>query len=198
MQTRQLNPVCVLVSRRLLHLPTAARSMPPTLVLDSYTSARPTYRPFTTASFCGRVGDLGFDSYHSPHIFYDGMSLSRTFKMPRSGTRRNSVFNACDILPPSGFGLQCQRGRCLHRPTAASAARQIADMQKRRFAGFTDGISRPAVWLFDYDLLTEEGLDAPNPAGTLAGSPVFMLLRSFAGVASRARMAEAPLFPMLF
>jgi hypothetical protein len=46
--------------------------------VDSCTFARPTSGPFTLPG-CGKIGNVGFDSYRGPHAFYDDMALSKNF-----------------------------------------------------------------------------------------------------------------------
>ncbi len=46
--------------------------------VDSCTFARPSSGPFTLPG-CGRLGNVGFDSYRGPHAFYDDMALSKNF-----------------------------------------------------------------------------------------------------------------------
>ncbi|HTQ60892.1 MAG TPA: carboxypeptidase regulatory-like domain-containing protein [Candidatus Solibacter sp.] len=48
--------------------------------VDSCTFARPTSGPFSLPA-CGQIGNAGFDSYRGPHVFYDDMSLSKTFNI---------------------------------------------------------------------------------------------------------------------
>ena len=46
--------------------------------VDSCTFARPTSGPFALPA-CGQIGNVGFDSYRGPHVFYDDMSLMKMF-----------------------------------------------------------------------------------------------------------------------
>jgi hypothetical protein len=81
---------------------------------DSCQTARPTAGPFALPA-CGQIGNVGFNSYHGPHAFYDDMSLTKTFNITERYKAQfrfdaYNVFNHPVLGIPSNTCVDCAGG----------------------------------------------------------------------------------------
>jgi hypothetical protein len=104
--------------------------------VDSCTFARPTAGPFSLPG-CGQIGNAGFDSYRGPHVFYDDMSLSKTFNI----TERYSAqfrFDAYNVFNHPVLGFNGNQGNtCVD---CGGTAGQITDIQGDSSPGSPTGM----------------------------------------------------------
>jgi hypothetical protein len=104
--------------------------------VDSCTFARPTSGPFSLPA-CGQIGNGGFDSYRGPHVFYDDMSLSKTFKITER-YRAQFRFDAYNVFNHPVLGFNANQGNtCID---CGGTAGQITDIQGDNSPGSPNGM----------------------------------------------------------
>jgi len=105
---------------------------------DTCTLARPVSGPFALPA-CGQIGNVGFDSYRGPHVFYDDMSLSKTFKI----TERYSAqfrFDAYNVFNHPVLGFNGNQGNTCIDTSCGANAGQITDIEGDNSPGSPTGM----------------------------------------------------------
>ena len=104
--------------------------------MDSCTFARPTSGPFSLPA-CGQIGNLGFNSYRGPHVFYDDMSLSKTFNITER-YKAQFRFDAYNVFNHPVLGFNANEGNtCID---CGGTAGQITDIQNDNSPGSPTGM----------------------------------------------------------
>ena len=104
--------------------------------MDTCTFARPTSGPFSLPA-CGQIGNLGFDSYRGPHVFYDDMSLSKTFNITER-YKAQFRFDAYNVFNHPVLGFNANQGNtCID---CGGTAGQITDIQGDNSPGSPTGM----------------------------------------------------------
>jgi hypothetical protein len=104
--------------------------------VDSCTFARPTAGPFILPA-CGQIGNAGFDSYRGPHVFYDDMSLSKTFNITER-YKAQFRFDAYNVFNHPVLGFNGNQGNtCVD---CGGTAGQITDIQGDNSPGSPTGM----------------------------------------------------------
>jgi hypothetical protein len=106
--------------------------------LNTCTLARPVSGPFALPA-CGQIGNVGFDSYRGPHVFYDDMSLMKTFKI----TERYSAqfrFDAYNVFNHPVLGFNGNQGNTCVETSCGSNAGQITDIEGDNSPGSPNGM----------------------------------------------------------
>jgi hypothetical protein len=105
---------------------------------DTCTLARPVSGPFALPA-CGQIGNVGFDSYRGPHVFYDDMSLSKTFRI----TERYSAqfrFDAYNVFNHPVLGFNGNQGNTCIDTSCGPTAGQITDIEGDNSPGSPTGM----------------------------------------------------------
>jgi len=105
---------------------------------DTCTLARPTSGPFALPA-CGQIGNVGFDSYRGPHVFYDDMSLSKTFKITER-YRAQFRFDAYNVFNHPVLGFNGNQGNTCIDTSCGANAGQITDIQGDNSPGSPTGM----------------------------------------------------------
>jgi len=104
--------------------------------VNSCTFARPTAGPFSLPA-CGQIGNAGFDSYRGPHVFYDDMSLSKTFNITER-YKAQFRFDAYNVFNHPVLGFNGNQGNtCVD---CGGTAGQITDIQGDSSPGSPTGM----------------------------------------------------------
>ena len=105
--------------------------------VDTCTLARPTGPGFAMPA-CGTLGNIGFDSFRGPHVFYADASLMKKFSITErvKAQFRMDLFNVFNH-PVLGFnGNQSGTGQCID----CSGNGQITDIEADGSPGSTTGM----------------------------------------------------------
>jgi outer membrane receptor protein involved in Fe transport len=105
---------------------------------DTCTLARPTSGPFALPA-CGQIGNVGFDSYRGPHVFYDDMSLSKTFNITER-YKAQFRFDAYNVFNHPVLGFNANQGNTCIDTSCGSNAGQITDIQGDNSPGSPTGM----------------------------------------------------------
>jgi len=104
--------------------------------VDSCTFARPTSGPFSLPA-CGQIGNLGSFSYRGPHVFYDDMSLSKSFTITER-VKAQFRFDAYNVFNHPVLGFNGNQGNtCID---CGGTAGQITDIQGDNSPGSPTGM----------------------------------------------------------
>lgn len=104
--------------------------------LDTCTLARPTSGPFTLPA-CGQIGNAGFNSYRGPHVFYDDMSLSKTFNITER-YKAQFRFDAYNVFNHPVLAFNGNQGNtCID---CGGTAGQITDIENDNSPGSPNGM----------------------------------------------------------
>jgi hypothetical protein len=104
--------------------------------VDSCTFARPTSGPFALPA-CGQIGNAGFDSYRGPHVFYDDMSLMKTFTITER-VKAQFRFDAYNVFNHPVLGFDANEGNtCID---CGGTAGQITNIQNDNSPGSPSGM----------------------------------------------------------
>ncbi|HEX8766519.1 MAG TPA: TonB-dependent receptor [Candidatus Acidoferrum sp.] len=104
--------------------------------VDTCTFARPTSGPFVLPG-CGQIGNVGFNSYRGPHVFYDDMALMKTFKITER-YRAQFRFDAYNVFNHPVLGFNGNQGNtCID---CGGTAGQITDIQGDNSPGSPTGM----------------------------------------------------------
>ncbi len=104
--------------------------------MDSCTFARPTSGPFSLPA-CGQIGNLGLFSYRGPHVFYDDMSLSKTFNITER-YKAQFRFDAYNVFNHPVLAFNSNQGNtCVD---CGGTAGQITDIQGDNSPGSPTGM----------------------------------------------------------
>jgi Carboxypeptidase regulatory-like domain len=105
---------------------------------DTCTLARPTSGPFALPA-CGQVGNVGFDSYRGPHVFYDDMSISKTFNITER-YKAQFRFDAYNVFNHPVLGFNGNQGNTCIDTSCGANAGQITDIQGDSSPGSPSGM----------------------------------------------------------
>ncbi|MGB2638892.1 MAG: hypothetical protein WAN32_08085, partial [Candidatus Acidiferrum sp.] len=104
--------------------------------VDSCTFARPTSGPFSLPA-CGQIGNVGFDSYRGPHVFYDDMSLMKNFTITER-VKAEFRFDAYNVFNHPVLGFNANEGNtCID---CGGTAGQITDIENDNSPGSPTGM----------------------------------------------------------
>lgn len=104
--------------------------------VDSCTFARPTSGPFSLPA-CGQIGNLGLFSYRGPHVFYDDMSLTKSFTITER-VKAQFRFDAYNVFNHPVLGFNGNQGNtCVD---CGGNAGQITDIQGDNSPGSPTGM----------------------------------------------------------
>ncbi|MGC2673393.1 MAG: TonB-dependent receptor [Candidatus Acidiferrum sp.] len=104
--------------------------------VDSCTFARPTSGPFSLPA-CGQIGNLGLFSYRGPHVFYDDMSLTKSFTITER-VKAQFRFDAYNVFNHPVLGFNGNQGNaCVD---CGGTAGQITDIQGDNSPGSPTGM----------------------------------------------------------
>jgi hypothetical protein len=106
--------------------------------LDTCTLARPTVGPFSLPA-CGQIGNVGFDSYRGPHVFYDDMSLMKTFNITER-YKAQFRFDAYNVFNHPVLGFNSNQGNTCIETSCGSTAGQITDIEGDNSPGSPNGM----------------------------------------------------------
>jgi carboxypeptidase family protein len=113
-----------------------AQVNPANVGVDSCTFARPTSGPFVLPA-CGQIGNAGFDSYRGPHVFYDDMSLSKTFNITER-YKAQFRFDAYNVFNHPVLAFNGNQGNtCID---CGGTAGQITDIENDNSPGSPTGM----------------------------------------------------------
>jgi Carboxypeptidase regulatory-like domain len=105
---------------------------------DTCTLARPTSGPFALPA-CGQIGNVGFDSYRGPHVFYDDMSLSKTFNITER-FKAQFRFDAYNVFNHPVLGFNGNQGNTCIDTSCGATAGQITDIEGDNSPGSPTGM----------------------------------------------------------
>jgi len=105
---------------------------------DTCTLARPTSGPFALPA-CGQIGNVGFDSYRGPHVFYDDMSLSKSFRITER-VKAQFRFDAYNVFNHPVLGFNGNQGNTCIDTSCGANAGQITDIQGDNSPGSPTGM----------------------------------------------------------
>ncbi len=104
--------------------------------VDSCTFARPVSGPFSLPA-CGQIGNAGLDSYRGPHVFYDDMSLTKTFNITER-YKAQFRFDAYNVFNHPVLAFNANQGNtCVD---CGGTAGQITDIQGDSSPGSPTGM----------------------------------------------------------
>ncbi|MGC1619894.1 MAG: TonB-dependent receptor [Candidatus Acidiferrum sp.] len=104
--------------------------------VDSCTFARPASGAFSLPA-CGQIGNVGFDSYRGPHVFYDDMSLMKTFTITER-VKAQFRFDAYNVFNHPVLGFNANEGNtCVD---CGGTAGQITDIENDNSPGSPTGM----------------------------------------------------------
>ena len=104
--------------------------------VDTCTFTRPASGPFVLPA-CGQIGNVGFNSYRGPHVFYDDMALMKTFKITER-YRAQFRFDAYNVFNHPVLGFNGNQGNtCID---CGGTAGQITDIQGDNSPGSPTGM----------------------------------------------------------
>jgi len=120
--------------------PVAPLQYPSTTAVGTDTCglARPTSGPFVLPA-CGQIGNVGFDSYRGPHVFYDDMSLSKSFRITER-VRAQFRFDAYNVFNHPVLGFNANQGNTCIDTSCGANAGQITDIQGDNSPGSPTGM----------------------------------------------------------
>jgi hypothetical protein len=116
----------------------AADLTPGNAGLNTCTLARPTSGPFALPA-CGQIGNVGFDSYRGPHVFYDDMSLSKTFNITER-FKAQFRFDAYNVFNHPVLGFNANQGNTCIDTSCGPTAGQITDIEGDNSPGSPNGM----------------------------------------------------------
>jgi hypothetical protein len=116
----------------------AADLTPGNAGLNTCTLARPTSGPFALPA-CGQIGNVGFDSYRGPHVFYDDMSLSKTFNI-NERFKAQFRFDAYNVFNHPVLGFNGNQGNTCIDTSCGPTAGQITDIEGDNSPGSPTGM----------------------------------------------------------
>ncbi len=105
---------------------------------NTCTLARPVSGPFALPA-CGQIGNVGFDSYRGPHVFYDDMSLSKTFNITER-YKAQFRFDAYNVFNHPVLGFNGNQGNTCIDTSCGANAGQITDIQGDNSPGSPTGM----------------------------------------------------------
>ncbi len=105
---------------------------------NTCTLARPASGPFALPA-CGQIGNVGFDSYRGPHVFYDDMSLSKTFNITER-YKAQFRFDAYNVFNHPVLGFNGNQGNTCIDTSCGANAGQITDIQGDNSPGSPTGM----------------------------------------------------------
>jgi len=122
------------------YTPIAPLQYPSTTPLgtNTCTLARPASGPFALPA-CGQIGNVGFDSYRGPHVFYDDMSLSKTFNITER-YKAQFRFDAYNVFNHPVLGFNGNQGNTCIDTSCGANAGQITDIQGDNSPGSPTGM----------------------------------------------------------
>jgi len=122
------------------YTPVAPLQYPSTTPLgtNTCTLARPVSGPFALPA-CGQIGNVGFDSYRGPHVFYDDMSLSKTFNITER-YKAQFRFDAYNVFNHPVLGFNGNQGNTCIDTSCGANAGQITDIQGDNSPGSPTGM----------------------------------------------------------
>jgi outer membrane receptor protein involved in Fe transport len=122
------------------YTPVAPLQYPSTTPLgtNTCTLARPASGPFALPA-CGQIGNVGFDSYRGPHVFYDDMSLSKTFNITER-YKAQFRFDAYNVFNHPVLGFNGNQGNTCIDTSCGANAGQITDIQGDNSPGSPTGM----------------------------------------------------------
>jgi hypothetical protein len=104
--------------------------------VDSCTFARPTSGPFSLPA-CGQIGNAGLFSYRGPHVFYDDMSVTKSFTITER-VKAQFRFDAYNVFNHPVLGFNGNQGNtCVD---CGGNAGQITDIQGDNSPGSPTGM----------------------------------------------------------
>jgi hypothetical protein len=116
----------------------AASLTPGNAGLNTCTLARPTSGPFALPA-CGQIGNVGFDSYRGPHVFYDDMSISKTFNITER-YKAQFRFDAYNVFNHPVLGFNGNQGNTCIDTSCGPTAGQITDIEGDNSPGSPTGM----------------------------------------------------------
>jgi hypothetical protein len=116
----------------------AADLTPGNAGLNTCSLARPTSGPFALPA-CGQVGNVGFDSYRGPHVFYDDMSISKTFNITER-FKAQFRFDAYNVFNHPVLGFNGNQGNTCIDTSCGPTAGQITDIENDNSPGSPNGM----------------------------------------------------------
>jgi outer membrane receptor protein involved in Fe transport len=116
----------------------AASLTPGNAGLNTCSLARPTSGPFALPA-CGQVGNVGFDSYRGPHVFYDDMSISKTFNITER-YKAQFRFDAYNVFNHPVLGFNGNQGNTCIDTSCGPTAGQITDIEGDNSPGSPTGM----------------------------------------------------------
>jgi len=121
-------------------VPVAPLQYPTTTAVGTNTCAlaRPTSGPFVLPA-CGQIGNVGFDSYRGPHVFYDDMSLSKNFRITER-VNAQFRFDAYNVFNHPVLGFNANQGNTCIDTSCGANAGQITDIQGDNSPGSPTGM----------------------------------------------------------
>jgi len=106
--------------------------------LDTCTLARPVSGPFSLPA-CGQIGNVGFDSYRGPHVFFDDMALSKSFTITER-VKAQFRFDAYNVFNHPVLGFNANQGNTCVETSCGSTAGQITDIENDNSPGSPTGM----------------------------------------------------------
>jgi Carboxypeptidase regulatory-like domain len=105
---------------------------------DTCTLVRPVSGPFALPA-CGQIGNVGFDSYRGPHVFYDDMSLMKTFNITER-YKAQFRFDAYNVFNHPVLGFNGNQGNTCIDTSCGPTAGQITDIEGDNSPGSPTGM----------------------------------------------------------
>jgi outer membrane receptor protein involved in Fe transport len=105
---------------------------------DACGFVRPTGGPFSLPS-CGTIGNVGFDSFRGPRVFFDDMSLSKKFTITER-IHAEFRFDAFNVFNHVVYGFNSTQGNTCIDCAASGGAGQITDIEHDASPGSPNGM----------------------------------------------------------